>query len=228
MIRLRVAPRASLTVFSIFLAASAIHAQLPKHVERCLPYPTYAQEVATAYADVALRSAAPKKVVIVDSVAFDGPITLPAQNQQKLIDDLKQLNLDADSRWLEELEEGPVRAAWQDDGYFQVEGKATTKVVGDDALGEHLALTVHVDEGLQYFQGTVQFASSDPDSHLVFSTEELRSLYPLREDLRSLRKLRPHKALDTFGNSITRRSGVRFLGWCRAVAVVPRYRRRRT
>lgn len=133
------------------------------------------------YADVALKSAAPKKVVIIDSVVFDGPITLPAQNQQKPIDDLKQLELDADSRWLEELEDGPVRGAWQDDGHFRAEVKATTKVVGDDALGEHLALTVHVDEGLQYFQGTVQFASSVPDSPLVFSTEKLRSLYPLRE-----------------------------------------------
>ena len=128
------------------------------------------------YSDVTLKSSAPKKVVIIDSVDFDGPITLPAQNQQKLIDDLKHLELDADSQWLEEVEEVPIRAAWQDDGYFKAVVNATAKAVGDDARGEHVALTVHVDEGLQYFQGTVEFASSDPDSPLVFSSEELRSL----------------------------------------------------
>src|SRR3984885_11982983 len=47
--------------FQYFLGASATHGQLPKYVERCLPYPTYTQEVATMYADVALKSAAPKK-----------------------------------------------------------------------------------------------------------------------------------------------------------------------
>jgi Surface antigen variable number repeat len=168
-------------VFVIFLGASATHAQLPKHVERCLPYPTYAEEVAGMYADVGLKSAAPKKVVIIDSVDLEGLVTLPAQNQQKLIDDLKQLELDAGSQWLEELEEDPIRGAWQDDGYFEALAHATSKVVGRDALGEHVALTVRVDEGLQYFQGTVQFASSDPDSPLAFSSEELRNLYPLRE-----------------------------------------------
>jgi outer membrane protein assembly factor BamA len=56
-------------------------------------------------------------------------------------------------------------------------------------------LTVHVDEGLQYKLGDVQFRSSDPAVPLVFSSEELRKLIQMREgDLFSVAKIR--EALD--------------------------------
>ena len=120
-------------------------------------------------------------MVIIDSVDFDGPITLPAPNRQKLIDDLKKLELDADSRWLAELEEDPIRAAWQVDGYFKVAIDATARDLGSDGVREHVALMVHANEGMQYFQGKLQFTSAETGDPLIFSFEELRDLYPLRE-----------------------------------------------
>jgi outer membrane protein assembly factor BamA len=163
---------------SAILGLSAANAQLPKHVERCLPYPTYAQEVDTMYSG---KPVAQNKVIVIDSVEFDGPVTLPAQNKQKLIDDLKRLEPDADSRWLEEVEEAPIRGAWQDDGYFTAAVSLTARELGSDAVRQHVALMVHVDEGLQYVQGRLQFTSADADNPLVFSFAELRNLYPLRE-----------------------------------------------
>lgn len=179
MIRSRTLPGALLVACGIFLVAPAVLAQLPKQVERCLPYPTYAQEVETIYSEPRMKPAAEKKIVI-DSVDFDGPITLPMADQQKVVDDLKKLEIDDRPDWTDEVLEVTVRGAWQDAGYFKAHVHGTSRVVGSDALKPHVALTVKVDEGLQYFQGQLTFRSADPDVPLLFTPAELSKLYPLR------------------------------------------------
>jgi Surface antigen variable number repeat len=193
-----VLPIVALAVVGTLSCGSGTRAQLPERVERCLPHPTYQQEVEGLFSKPELNKASTERMVVIDSVEFDGPITLPMQNQQKLIDELRNLDkLDANSHWLKEVEEGPIRGAWQDDGYFKVEVAATAKQLGGDALHEHWAVRVHVDEGLRYFQGPVQFTSSEPDDPLVFSPGELRNLYPLREgDVLNADEIR--KSLDAY------------------------------
>jgi hypothetical protein len=192
-----VLPVLVLTAAQILVLAPASHAQLPERVERCLPYPTYAQEVDAMFSKPELNNAAAKKVVVIDSVDFDGPITLPEPARLKLVDDLKRHEFDADSKWLDEVAEVSLRGAWQDQGYFKVIAKATARDIGGDALHEHVALTAHVEEGLQYFQGRLNIQSVDRDAPLVFTQEVLRNVYPLREgDLFDADKIR--NSLDAY------------------------------
>jgi outer membrane protein assembly factor BamA len=136
-------------------------------------------------------------VVVIDSVDFDAPITLPEQARLKLVDDLKKHEFDADSKWLDEVAEVALRGTWQDQGYFKVVAEATARDIGGDALHEHVALTAHVEEGLQYFQGRLDIRSTDPEVPLVFTQEVLRNVYPLREgDLFDADKIR--KSLDAY------------------------------
>jgi hypothetical protein len=193
-----VLPILALIAAGILFSAPATRAQLPEHVERCLPYPTYAQEVDAMYPKETLKNASTKRLVVIDSVEFDGPITLPEQARLKLVHDLEKLEIDADSKWLDEVAEVALRGAWQDLGYFKVVAEATAKDIGGDALHEHVALTAHVDEGLQYFQGKFDIRSADPDVPLVFVPEVLRKIYPLREgDVFDADEIR--KSLDAYG-----------------------------
>jgi hypothetical protein len=186
-----------LTAASTLFRAPAALAQLPKKVERCLPYPTYAQEVDAMFSKATLKNVSTKRVVVIDSVEFDGPITLPEQARLKLVDDLKKLEFDANSKWLDEVAEVSLRGTWQDLGYFNVVAEATARDTGGDALHEHVVLTAHVEEGLQYFQGRLNIRSVDPDVPLVFTQEVLRNVYPLREgDLFEADKIR--KSLDAY------------------------------
>jgi Surface antigen variable number repeat len=190
-------PLLALIAAGILFRAPASQAQLPERVERCLPYPTFAQELDAMYTKPELNTTSTRRVIVIDSVDFDGPITLPEQARLKLMDDLKKHEFDADSKWLDEVAEVALTGAWQDQGYFKVIAAATAKDTGSDALHEHVALTAHVEEGLQYFQGTLNFRSSDPDVPLAFSQEVLRNVYPLREgDVFSASKIR--KSLDGY------------------------------
>jgi hypothetical protein len=186
-----------LTAAGTVFCAPASHAQLPERVERCLPYPTYAQEVDTMFSKPELNKVSTKRVVVIDSVDFDGPITLPEPERLKLVDDLKKHEFDADSKWLDEVAEVALRGTWQDLGYFKAVAEATARDTGGEALHEHVALTVHVEEGLQYFQGRLNIRSVDPDAPLAFTQEVLRNVYPLREgDLFDADKIR--KSLDAY------------------------------
>jgi outer membrane protein assembly factor BamA len=171
-------------------------AQLPKKLERCLPYPTYAQEIRDMDEEIAakMKIEVPQRVVI-DEVAFDGPIHISDSDRQQLITRLKQGNYTADYDWLSDVQEIGIKGMWRDRGYFKVEATAKVEIVRKDSAGEHVSIIVHVDEGAQYRLGSVQFRSSDPDDPLVFPPEELRKLIPMNEgDIFSADKIR--KSLD--------------------------------
>ena len=192
-----VLPILVLTAAGTVFCAPASRAQLPERVERCLPYPTYAQEVEAMFSKPELNKASTRRVVVIDSVDFDGPITLPESARLKLVDDLKKHEFDADSKWLDEVAEVELRGTWQDLGYFKVVAEAAAKDTDGDALHEHVALTAHVEEGLQYFQGRLKFRSADPEVPLVFTPEALGNVYPLREgDLFNTDKIR--ESLDAY------------------------------
>jgi len=170
----------------MFLAVPASRAQLPRNLERCLPYPTYAQEVdALFHEPEALDEAAqPKHTFVVDSVSFDGPITLPDAARLKLVQELKAREFEGgpnDHAILNEIAEVSVRGTWQDEGYFKSVASVTAQDLGGDEFRRHVALTVHIDEGLRYTFGKLEFRSSDPDQPLVFAKDELRDEFPIKE-----------------------------------------------
>jgi hypothetical protein len=175
-----------LTVSGTVLDLPAARAQLPENVERCLPYPTYAQEVNAMYSKPKPAESADTKsdkTFVIDTVDFDGPITMPEPARRKLIDDLTKTEFHGspDRPVLDKIAEANIRGTWQDEGYFTVSDTVTAEDLGGDADHRHIALKVHVDEGLRYTLGKLEFRSSDPDAPLVFTTEQLRNMFPLKE-----------------------------------------------
>ena len=171
-------PRRLLAVIWGLFCASGAYAQIPERVQRCLPYPTFAEEVASLHQE-SLGPSLPK-VITIEAVDFDGPTTLPKANLARLVSNLEGRHFDAGSNWLDEVTDEWVRGAWQDDGYFKANATATTTNVGGDSENQHVALHVHVDEGLQYFMGDLRFQSADLRSPLRFTLEELSELVTVR------------------------------------------------
>jgi hypothetical protein len=135
------------------------------------------------------------RTVVIDEVKFDEPTHLPEATRERLVTELKQRTLDAKSGWLEEIQSWPIGGAWQEDGYFKAQVTATASILNTDSTVEHVVLTIHADEGHQYELGSIQFRSSDPTIPLIFSTEELRSLFKMHEgDILRAQKIR--EALD--------------------------------
>ena len=144
--------------------------------------------------------------VVIDSVVFDGPTSLPASVREQLVADLKEhAALSSGTDWLEEWNEVAVRGAWQDQGFFKMTSTAKAQIVSSDASEQHVSVTVHVDEGMQYRLKDIGFRKStdgwsNGSEQLAFPPEELRKRVPLhegelfranqiREGLDSLKKL---------------------------------------
>jgi len=135
----------------------------------------------------------------IEAIKFEGPIHLPAIVLDKLIAELKRHEFGSGSEWLDEIQEVPIRGAWQDNGYFKVMTTAESQLFDGDFTHLYFSVTVHVDEGLQYRLKNVSFRSSDPDDPLVFPPERLRRLIflqdgdifsvdPIRKSLEALRR----------------------------------------
>jgi hypothetical protein len=133
--------------------------------------------------------------VIIDDVTFDGPVNIPPPTLEALTKELTSHEFDGEFKWLDVIQEVPIRAAWQDNGYFMVVLSGRVIPHGGDANFQHFSVIIHVDEGLQYRIGNITFRSSDPDEPLVFPTEDLQNLLPFRQgDLSDADKIR--KGLD--------------------------------
>lgn len=191
--RRTVLPFVLLGVIHVLLCCSPISAQIPQRLERCLPYPTLAEEIKDMQDEITAKEGKPpQRKVVIDAVKFDGPIHLPDSVREQLISELKQQEFDEDRDWLRVIQEVPIRGAWQNQGYFKVASTAEAQVISDDSNIQHVSVTVHVDEGLQYRLGELTLReASDPAKPLSFSVEELRKLISLREgDLFSAEKIR--------------------------------------
>src|ERR1700734_1697632 len=101
--------------------------------------------------------------IYIDSLTFDGPIHLSAARLKQLLSTVKDNKFNSDFTSPGEIEEW-LQNPWGDEGYFKVKVSVEAKPVGGGDDGRY-AITAHVDEGLQYRLGRVEFrADSNPDS----------------------------------------------------------------
>jgi outer membrane protein assembly factor BamA len=147
--------------------------------------------------------------IYIDSLTFDGPIHLSAASLKQLLTSTKENKFGTDFTSPEEIEEW-LRSPWLDEGYFRVKVSVKAKPVGSGDDGRY-AITAHVDEGLQYRVGRIEFRAvpdseldtsysstgitlsrrkpsneddaglADPETLPVFPAGQLRSLMPLQE-----------------------------------------------
>lgn len=193
------------SVLCVLLCPSLVCAQWLKKLEPCLPYPTLAQEVHAMNEEVDAKMGITPETdqrpprIVVDEVKFDAPIHLSDSAREQLLSRLKHDEIHDSPRWLDEVQEAWLRAAWQDDGFFKAEPTAAAEILSSDSTVKHVSITVHVNEGLQYRLGSIQFRSSAADDPVAFPPEQLRKLMILKEgDLFSAYKIRD--SLDALKN----------------------------
>jgi outer membrane protein assembly factor BamA len=184
----------------VLLCSSPISAQISRRLDRCLPYPSLADEIDDMREEVREKIAttqeamALRRTIVIDDVKFDGPTPLPEATRERFVAWLKQGTFDDESGWSGYID-GPVRDAWQDDGFLKAQLTATASAINTNSTVEHVVLTVHADNGHQYESGGIQFRSSDSTFPLIFSSTELRDLFQMHEgDILRAHKIR--EALD--------------------------------
>jgi hypothetical protein len=154
--------------------AAATNVKLQTRGEQAAPNPE--SEDKASDAKVVLEDDTPHRKVIIESIQFDRPIHLPEDVVAQIVAEANQHDLNTDRPgWVEELAEIGLRGAWQDRGYFKVMVAAEAHSLGSDSVEERFLVTAHVDEGLQYHLGDLQFVDGTgiPEA-------ELRGVFPLR------------------------------------------------
>jgi hypothetical protein len=101
--------------------------------------------------------------IYIDSLAFDGPIHLSATRLKQLLTTVKENKFSSDFTSPKEIEKW-LQKPWLDEGYFKVKVSVETNPVGSGEDGRY-AITAHVDEGIQYRVGRIEFRAL-PDSEL--------------------------------------------------------------
>jgi outer membrane protein assembly factor BamA len=160
-------------------------------LEKCLPYPTLAQEIRE-------MQPAPAQVrVHVTRVEFDPNDGIPADAQEEIAAELRRrvFKPDADSAYQKdlanEIAEVPVRGVLRNRGYFKVTATAKLTVLWSEEADVGAAVAISATPGPQYRIGDIRIVSTDSGSPLVMSPEALRGLIPLqRGELFSVEKVR--------------------------------------
>jgi len=158
--------------------------------QQCLPYPTFAQEVA----DMGLET---YFVVQIREAKFVGP-DVPAAVAQEIATAIQKLRIrvdDGSDVWADELRER-TRDAWQQRGFFKAQvGDIEYKVLDAELNHRTISTTIHIDPGEQYRMGTLRFrnnrALSSERLLTAFSIHggDVFATQKIREGLDNMRKL---------------------------------------
>ncbi len=165
-------PRSLLPVAALFLAClPCAFGQLPKRLEKCLPYPTLAQEIRE------MQPAQAQVRVHVTRVEFDPNDSIPADAQEEISEELRRRVFKPD--------------ADRNRGYFKVTATAKLTVSWSEEADIGAAVAISATPGRQYRMGDIRIESTDSFYPLVISPEVLRDLIPLqRGELFSVEKVR--------------------------------------
>ena len=173
--------RSVLSVASLFLTCvPCALGQLPKRLEKCLPYPTLAQEI---------RQMQPEPATVrvhVIRVEFDSEDGIPVDAQQEISDELRRrvFEPEADSPYLKdlgnEIAEVTVRGALRDRGYFKASATAKLKILQSEGEDISVVVTIEATPGPQYRTGDIRFEGTDSRYPLAISPEILRRLIQLQ------------------------------------------------
>jgi outer membrane translocation and assembly module TamA len=184
--------RGLLPVVVLFVGCiSSAFGQLPKRLEKCLPYPTLAQEIRE-------MQPPPRHVrVHVVRVDFDSGDGIPADAQEEISAGLRShvFERDADSPYLNdvgnEVAEVVVRGALRHRGYFKVAATAKLTTLQTAGVDINVVVTISATPGPQYRTGDIRIESADSGNPLLIPPEILRSFIPLqRGELFSTERVR--------------------------------------
>jgi len=129
--------------------------------------------------------------IVIDSLAFDGPVHVPDSLRQELISTLEQKRFFEPEDWRREVEY-IVSSSWEDKGYITMTVEPNFQFIGGDETQQHYSVSIRVDEGPEFRMGEINISYSKPEqATMSFSLEMLRAQVPLqRGDLFSTEKVR--------------------------------------
>jgi outer membrane protein assembly factor BamA len=127
-------------------------------------------------ADSEKEQASGPEISIVE-VVFSGSLELPVSDQEQIAASVKQKGdgNSLDGVIDEALER--VKAGWLDHGYFKVEVSADARTLTSSPARQRIALSVHVDEGMQYRLRKMTFKPSGG----IIDVGILRGLFPIKD-----------------------------------------------
>jgi outer membrane protein assembly factor BamA len=170
------------------LSAPAIRAQLPPRLERCLPYPTLAQEIKEVHGtNEENPEFAPRQPrITIASVDFLGQTGLSKRAQERLVREFmrsRQPYYDSDAKsLLDEFLEVGVTGTLRHRGYFHAKAEGEADLLSADALERRYSFTVRIAAGRQYRLSGIRFMTvADPPSATIFAQARLRTLIPMRQ-----------------------------------------------
>jgi hypothetical protein len=115
--------------------------------------------------------------VSIDSVTFSGFLQMPVSDQDEIAASIRrEAHGDALDGVIDEALER-TRAGWQNRGYFKVEVTGDTRTLKKNAADMHVALFIHVDEGVRYTLGAITFKHNKAISNV----EVLRGLFQIND-----------------------------------------------
>jgi outer membrane protein assembly factor BamA len=156
--------------------------QLPKRVEKCLPYPTVAQEIRDMQPADPVGVAA---TVRISRVEFDRHKDIPEDARGEISEELRShvFHPDAHTAYLDdlanEIAEVAVRDALQNRGYFKATAAAKLTTTNNQGSEISVAAIISAEPGPQYRARDIRVESADGSS-LQFSPAVLRGLIPLQ------------------------------------------------
>ena len=136
----------------------------------------YAQENASCPASIDLEQPAGPEISIAD-VTFSGALHLPTSDQNAIaaLIEEKTHGTSLDDVKDEALER--AREGWQDRGYFKAEVTAEAKTLTSSPANQRIALTIHVDEGVQYTLRSITFKNNK----VIKSVASLRNFFQIAD-----------------------------------------------
>jgi outer membrane protein assembly factor BamA len=167
------------------LSPTAIDAQMPPRLKKCLPFPTLADEIKDMQKRVEVEEEASYPKIRFDAVTFEGATHLPESIRAQITGRLDQTGFDNHSPWID-ISRETVMDALQQYGYLFAKVSAEARILSSDPTEELVSVTFRVTEGPQYRLGEIQFANAR-----VFPPWYLRKQFALQDgDVFDLQKIR--------------------------------------
>jgi outer membrane translocation and assembly module TamA len=115
--------------------------------------------------------------VTIAELTFNGDMQMPIEDRDKLSTSLQQQTFSGEVDGVKDQILETVRVAWQNHGYFNVHVQGDAKVLTRTPFSHAIAVTVLVDEGVQYRLEKITFNGNQEVSDL----EALRRQFPLQD-----------------------------------------------
>ncbi len=114
--------------------------------------------------------------ISVAEVTFSGHLQLPISEQDQIADSIKQRTGKSLEGVTDDAAER-VRAGWQNYGYFKVQVSGEQRTLTNSRASRRIALSFHVDEGLQYSLDRITFKNNK----LMTDVSAVRRLFPITD-----------------------------------------------